>query len=85
MRVHVQAYIIIRIKCIIFPQISASSVFQIETSFAIKIFLVKDKLKTSSVWYHYNYKANVHLNSFPQPPILTCLFTLWKAQIGLLE
>lgn len=44
---HVQAYIIIRIKCIIFPQISASSVFQIETSFAIKIFLVKDKLKTS--------------------------------------
>lgn len=47
MRVHVQAYIFIRIKCIIFPQISASSVFQIESSFAFKIFLVKDKLKTS--------------------------------------
>lgn len=47
MRVHVQTYIFIRIKCIIFPHISASSVFQIESSFAFRIFLVKDKLKTS--------------------------------------
>ena len=71
MRVHVQAYIFIRIKCIIFPQISASSVFQIEEFICIQNLPCERQVKNffSGVWYHYNYNANVHLNSFPQPPI----------------